>query len=276
MIEKLASPVSAETFSDAPMPEYFVHGDGPNTLFMLHGAYGDSRYYESIIGKYLAMGLRVVAWNCPGYGNTEVPDGYGINLLARSCARMVLTEATGFNILLGHSMGGLIGPNAANLLGDRLQLLILCGSSAGFPNRTEADKERYLAERVAPIQNGMTVRDYAPGLLKTMMAPHAAGPNVEKVYEVVSSMKTEAFLASMKAIVEYNSVPQLQRVAQPTLLVAGERDTACPPAGMKRMAAMVPDSEFHEISGVGHYPFAENEQEFFEVTTAFILRRLNL
>lgn len=261
----------ADGVPDGPLPDYEVHGGGPVTLFLLHGAYGDRHYFEDAIRRWTEDGLRVVAWTCPGYGEAPVPDNFGVPLAAEYAARMVLQERTEVNVLLGHSMGGLIGPRVPALVGDALDGLILSASSAGFVNRTAEDKEKYLAERVKPItEDGLSVAEYSVGLLRTMMAPGASGELVDKVVEVVTSMKTEAFLASMKAITEYNSVPSLEALRLPTLLLAGEHDPACTPAGMQRMQRLIDGAKFCEIAGAGHYAFAEKPDEYQAVTTRFI------
>lgn len=257
------------TFSQ--LPRYEVHGEGATTLFMLHGAYGDGRYFDDAISRYTRDGLRVVVWTCPGYGDEAVPEGFGVPLAAEYAAAMVTEEATEHNVLLGHSMGGLIAPRVPALTGDLLDGLILSASSAGFVNRSAEDKERYLAERVKPItEDGLSVAEYASGLLKTMMGPNASGPLVERVYEVVMAMKTEAFIASMTAITEYDSKPSLGELDVPTLMLAGELDPACTAAGMRKMHDLVAGSTFHEVLGAGHYAFAEAPDEYHRVTTSFI------
>lgn len=257
-----------------PLPDYEVHGSGETTLFLLHGAYGDRGYFDDAISRWTRAGLRVVAWTCPGYAPTdEVPQGYGVPLLAEYAARMVLRERTTRNVLLGHSMGALIGPRVPALVGNALDGLILSAGSPGFVNRSAADKEKYLAERVKPItEDGLSVAEYAVGLLHTMMAPGASGPLVDRVIEVVTAMKTESFVASMRAITEYNSVPSLQSLQIPTLMLAGEHDPACTPTGMQRMHDLAPGSEYHEIRGAGHYAFAERPEEYHDLTTKFIAK----
>lgn len=257
-----------------PLPEYEIHGDGETTLFLLHGAYGDRGYFDDAIARWTGVGLRVVAWTCPGYAEgVDVPRGYGVPLLAEYAARMVREERTSRNVLLGHSMGALIGPRVPALVGDALDGLILSAGSPGFVNRSAQDKARYLAERVKPItEDGLSVAEYAVGLLRTMMAPGASGPLVDRVISVVTAMKTESFVASMRAITEYNSVPSLQALQIPTLMLAGETDPACTPAGMQRMRDLAPAGQYYEIAGAGHYAFAEKPDEYHEVTTAFVSR----
>jgi pimeloyl-ACP methyl ester carboxylesterase len=261
-----------------PLPDYEVHGEGDVTLFLLHGAYGDRYYFDDAITRWTGAGLRVVAWTCPGYGPLEeVPDGYGVPLLAEYAARMVMAERTAQNVLLGHSMGGLIGPRVPALVGDTLNGLILSSASPGFVNRTDEDKQKYLVERVKPItEDGLSVAEYAVGLLRTMMAPGASGPLVDRVIEVITAMKTESFIASMRAITEYNSVPSLKALRIPTLMLPGAHDPACTPAGMQKMRDMVSRASYHEIAGAGHYAFAERPDEYHAVTTSFITSVTNL
>ncbi|MHA6695240.1 alpha/beta fold hydrolase [Homoserinimonas sp. A520] len=258
--------------------EYHVVGDGDTTIFMMHGAYGDGRYFSNTEKVLAGAGYRVVVWNAPGYGNTATRDDYSIDLAGDAAVELIKAEGTGTNILLGHSMGALIVPNAAMKLGGKaggvVDGIVLSGASVGFQNRTPEDQKRFLAERLDPIVGqGQTVQQYAPGLLKSMMHAEASGPLVDHVYTVVTDMKTQTFVNSLRALTEYNATPALQAMDVPTLLLAGEFDTACPPAGMRKIADMTPDGEFHLIHDAGHYAFAEKPDVFHMLLLNFLARR---
>ncbi|MDR7084131.1 pimeloyl-ACP methyl ester carboxylesterase [Arthrobacter ginsengisoli] len=258
------------------LPEYRVSGAGDTTIFMLHGAYGDGRYFANTAAYLAEAGYRVVVWNCPGYGQDETPADFSIDYAGNAARALIEAEGTGTNILLGHSMGALIAPNAAMKSNGRVHGIILSGASIGFQNRTPQDQARFLKERIAPItEQGMTVQEYAPSLLKTMMAPDAKGHLVDLVYKVISEMKTDAFMASMKALTEYNNTPATKAINVPTLLLSGEFDTACPPAGMEKLAAIIPDSEYHMIRDAGHYAFAEQVDAYHAHLIDFLNRRFS-
>lgn len=258
----------------ASLPEYHVSGSGDTTIFMLHGAYGDGRYFANTEAYLANAGYRVVVWNCPGYGQEPTPDDFSIDYAGNAALALVEAEGTATNIVLGHSMGALIAPNAAMKSAGRVHGIILSGASIGFQNRTESDQARFLKERIAPItEQGLTVQEYAPSLLKTMMAPGASGHLVDVVYKVISEMKTDAFMASMKALTEYNNMPATKSINVPTLLLSGEFDTACPPAGMEKLAEIIPDSEYHMIRDAGHYAFAEQADVYHGHLIEFLNRR---
>jgi 3-oxoadipate enol-lactonase len=253
--------------SPTGLPAHEVSGDGDVTIVMLHGAYGDGRYFANTRDVLVAEGYRVVVWDCPGYAGTPLPEDSSIESHARAAADLIA-------VVLGHSMGGLIAPLATLLAGDRVEALVLSASSAGFATKTPEEQKQFLAERVDPIEDGLSVAEYAPGLLSTMMGPGASGPLVDTVVQVVCEMRTETFKASMAAISAYDGTDALRRQTVPTLLIAGQYDTACPPDGMKLMADLVPDSEYHEIEGVGHYAFAERPEVYHRILLDFLQSHL--
>lgn len=255
-----------------PVPNYKIYGNGAKTIFVLHGAYGDGRYFEDFATNIAAEGYRLVVWDCPGYGNSPAVDPPVIERFAEAAIAMVRKEATETNILMGHSMGCLIGPYAVNRE-PLINALILSAGSRGFPTRTPEDQKKYMEERLAPIEGGMSVKEYATPLLKHMMADGSSGPLVDKVVEVVLDMKSETFATSIRAISNYDGRPALSELKVPTLMIAGREDPACTPEGMALMDEMVADSEFHIIEGAGHYAFAEQPGNYRGIILDFLKRR---
>lgn len=255
------------------LPVHEIAGEGPLTVFLLHGAYGDGRYFANTRDVLVEAGYRVVVWDCPGYRTSPTPSDTSILANAQAAATLVKAVGGERNVLLGHSMGGLIAPRAALIAGNAVRALVLSSTTAGLQTRTPEEQRAFFAERVDPITEGKSVGEYAPGLLRTMMGPAASGPLVDRVVEVVCEMRTEAFKAAMTAIAEYGEgVDTLRAQVVPALLIAGELDPACPVAGMQYMAELLPDSELHEIAGVGHYGFAERPDEFHRLLLDFLGR----
>jgi pimeloyl-ACP methyl ester carboxylesterase len=256
------------------LADHQICGEGEVTVFLLHGAYGDGRYFSHTRDVLVAAGYRVVVWDCPGYGRSPIPDDSGIEAHATAAAELVTAVGGTRNVLLGHSMGGLIAPRAALLVPERVVGVVLSCTSAGIVTRSAEEQKRFFAERVDPITDGQSVGEYAPGLLKTMMGPGAAGPLVDTVVSVVCEMRTETFKASMRAIATYDGTEALRQLRVPVLLIAGELDPACPPDGLRYMSTLIADNELHEIAGVGHYGFAERPDEYHPLLLSFLANRI--
>ena len=56
----------------------------------------------------------------------------------------------------------------------------------------------------------------------------------------------------------------------PTLCIAGGDDQATPTGVVRAMANLIPQSDFYELSGVGHIPCLEAEQEFTKTVLNFL------
>ena len=256
------------------IPSHKIYGHGDSSVFLLHGAYGDGRYFHDLATKLSLFGYRVVVWDCPGYGQSEPAGEPTIEQFSEAAIRLVEHTKTQSNVLLGHSMGALIGPRVATLTSS-LDALILSAGSKGFVARPPEDQARYLQERLAPIEQGLSVAEYALPLIKHMMADGARGDLVDHVIRVILDMKTETFANSIRAISAYDSRPSLTAINIPTLLIAGAEDPACTAAGMRDMAGMIADSEFHILDGSGHYGFAERPREYLSIVLGFLQSRLN-
>lgn len=252
------------------LPFYRERGESSTTIFLFHGAYGDGRYFDKLAEHFADLGYRTVTWDCPGYGESPVLETSTIETYADAATNLVDELGTERNVLLGHSMGALVAPRVAAQAKANIVGVILSAATAGFKTRTPEEQAKFLEERLDPIRNGMAVSEYAPGLLKVMMGPGASGPEVDKVVRVVSEMETETFERSLTAITLYDGREALRNLKVPTLLVAGEYDTACPPAGMRVIHDLVADSTYVEIPGIGHYGFAEDFENYTKPIEQFL------
>ena len=68
--------------STVKLPDHVIEGDGEITIFLLHGGYGSKAYWRNEMTYLISKGYRVVAWDTPGYGQSELPNNYSIELLA--------------------------------------------------------------------------------------------------------------------------------------------------------------------------------------------------
>lgn len=254
------------------LPSHIIYGQADTTVYLLHGAYGDGRYFSDFATRLTEFGYRVVVWDCPGYGQSPRHPQPSIESFAEAAMSLIAATKSKTNVLLGHSMGALIGPRVATL-SEHLDGLILSAGSKGFVARPPEDQARYLEERLAPIEQGMSVAEYALPLIRHMMADGAQGPLVDHVIQIILDMKTQTFADSIRAISAYDSRPSLLQIQQPTLLIAGAEDPACTAAGMREMASMVADSEFHVLDQCGHYGFAERPREYLSIVLGFLQSR---
>lgn len=258
--------------TDRQIPDYSVTGEGDPTVVLLHGAFGAKEYWRPQMAALSGAGYRVLAWDAPGYGLSPLPRPYSVEIAAAALGRLLAVAGGSRNVLLGHSFGGMIAQRAYDLFPDRVSGLVLSATSAAFGRPAGDWQQKFVRDRVAPLDAGLSVADYVPGFLKSMMAPDASGPAVELVVATVRAMREETFRAAIAAVAGYEGRAVLPKIAVPTLCIAGETDQTAPAAVMEKMAARIRGAEFTAMRGAGHFAWAEQVDRFNAVLLDFLRR----
>jgi len=254
------------------IPDHSVTGSGDTTVFLLHGAFGAKDYWRAQIHALVGAGYRVVAWDAPGYGLSPLPEPFGIEPLARSLGALLDRAGSRRNILLGHSMGGMIAQRAYDFFPDRVHGLALSATSASFGKADGDWQKQFVRDRIAPLDAGKSIAQYAREFLPAMMAPGARGPEVDLVVATVSGMSEATFRRAIVAITEYEGRSVLPAIDVPTLVVSGELDTTAPAQVMEKMAAKIRGAEYVCMEGAGHFGWAEQPARFNGILLDFLGR----
>lgn len=240
------------------------------TVFLLHGAFGAKEYWRRQIAALVGAGYRVVAWDAPGYGLSPLPAGFGIDLCAQSLAGLLRAQGGPRNVVMGHSMGGMIAQRAWIYARERIHGYVLSATSAAF-GKPDGDWQRdFVRQRVAPLDAGRSIPDYAPEMLKSMMGPQVEGAEVRLLIDTVSLMREDTFRAAVSSIAGYEGRALLPTMDIPALCIAGELDRTAPADVMQKMAIKMPKGVFISLSGLGHFGWAEDAPRFNQVVLDFL------
>ena len=264
--------------SSSRLPDYAVWGHGEWTVFLLHGGYGSKDYWLPEVRWLCDQGFRVVAWDTPGYGLSPLPpkNDYSIEFMAETFIELLehVGSAGGKNMLLGHSMGGLITPYVTSRRPDLVAAQVISSTVESLGHTDPQYQADFISERLGPLEAGLTLKESVPLLMKKMLAPQSQGEAIDLVLKVTAETKDETFKTALKAIVAYDGRQALSACHKPTLCVAGELDPVGRPDMMSQLADTV-GGKFICIGGVAHYGWAENPDafnaafiEFFEESVA--------
>jgi 3-oxoadipate enol-lactonase len=214
---------------------------------------------------------RVLRYDLPGHGGCAtslLADPAGERTTVAELARLVLGLADrhgpGAFHYAGVSLGGAIGAHLAVHHPDRVSSLALICSSGHFG---EAGPWR---ERAALVR-----REGTGGLVTT--APGrwfadqetAATPRGAALLADLAEADPAGYAACCDALAGYDLRPELGRITAPTLVVAGARDVAAPPAHARELVAGIPGASL-EVVDAGHLAGVERPEE----VTAHLLEHL--
>jgi pimeloyl-ACP methyl ester carboxylesterase len=257
--------------------------DGP-AVILLHGLASDGNTWDKALGLLAARGLRVIAVDLLGHGESDKPDNdYLLSDFAESLAGFMDAIGVRSATLCGHSFGGAIAMYFGTRYPDRVDRVVLV--SAGGLGREVHPVLRAAALRIAPrvLRAAMSPRMrrfYArPGLHRALRLTPDNVANLRRAGRALGTAEGQAaFFASVRGVI----APSGQRTASeemrafaeqvPMLLVWSEDDPVIPLAHARAHAERAKaHSRLVIFPSRGHEPHRRNAERFADEVAAFVL-----
>jgi len=252
------------------LPAYLEQGQGDTAVFLLHGVGGGKEAWAHNQPVLAAQGVRTIAWDMPGYGASLPLATCSNAALAGALKNLIDHIGAKRNILLGHSMGGMIAQELAALHPLLVHGLILHSTSPAFGKGDGAWQQQFLLSRFAPLDQGLGMAGLALQLVPGMFAPDADPARIAQAAALMASVPQASYRAALAAIVSFNRLADLGQIAVPTLCLAGELDKNAPPAVVEKMASRIAGAQYVCLSGVGHIANIETADLFNRTVMSFL------
>ena len=256
--------------SEMALPACLDQGSGDTAVFLLHGVGGGKEAWLDAMQALVGAGFRAIAWDMPGYGGSQGIVPYNNEGLARALEALIDHAGAKTNILLGHSMGGLIAQEAYAWLPQKIHGLILSGTSPSFGKPDGAWQQQFLQARFAPLDAGRGMAALAPELARGMVGPGAGEDVIAQAAAFMTRVPEASYRAALSAIVSFNRLDNLPNIKVPTICIAGEHDKNASPGVMQRMAAKIPGAEYLCLPGAGHLANMEQPAAFNAAMLGFL------
>jgi pimeloyl-[acyl-carrier protein] methyl ester esterase len=235
-------------------------GEGPE-LVLVHGWSMHGEVCHGLAER-LAARFRVHVPDLPGHGRSRGEKLPGLAELAAGLAD--LFPAT--THLCGWSLGALVAMRWALDRPARIRRVALIAATPRFPAGESWAAGSALGDLEA-FAHALHV-DYR-GTLERFIALQAMGSPAPR--KVVADFRrrlahaaapdTEALDAGLRILATTDLRSEVDRLAQPTLLLHGERDAVVPAAAGEWLARALPDGRLKVVPAAGHGPFVSHEAE---------------
>jgi pimeloyl-ACP methyl ester carboxylesterase len=242
-----------------------VAGEGP-PLLLIAGLWGQVRLWDDLL-PHLG-GFRTIAFDAPGIGDSQLPRRpYTIRRLARFAAAVLDAHGVDRAHVLGVSLGGAVAQQLARSFPARVDRMVLASTShgaLGVPGRPgallrfarpTAYASMHDLERQAGAMFGGRLREH-PELVHRW---HFRPPRDIKAY---------AFRIAGTA--GWTSLPWLQRLRTPTLVLHGDDDPIVPLVNGRMLAGLIPGARLYVVRGGGHLLLLDSARDVAPVITEFL------
>lgn len=237
--------------------KYIEKGEG-EILFLLHGLFGALSNFTEVI-DYFSKSYKVVFPFLPLY---EFPLRHStVTGMVKYITDLINhKEYTNLNIL-GNSLGGHIGQVYALDNKNKVNSLILTGSSGlfenslgdGYPNKENRD---YIKKKTA-------YTFYDPKF--------ATDELVDEVFETVNNRSKAIRVITMaKSAMRHNLREDLHKLTMPVKLIWGKNDSITPLFVAEEFQNLLPNSSLSLIDECGHAAMMEKTSEFNTILERFL------
>jgi 3-oxoadipate enol-lactonase len=219
---------------------------------------------------HFAQRYRVVSCDMRGHGESAAPDyPYSLEMLSEDVIGVL--DRLGVErpaIFLGISIGGMVGQALALRHPDRFRAFIL----ANTVSRTPPEGQKMWEQRIEAIRRDGVEGQVQPTLERWLSQEfRARDPETTKwVADMIRATPAIGMIGCARAIQKLDFTDQLDRVALPTLIIAGEKDPGSPVAAAQAIHEKIRGSQLEVIPGCLHQTPIEAPDAFNRIVGAFL------
>ena len=227
----------------------------------------------SLVRDQLADRFRVIAFDNRGMGKTTGTDrDFNLDdMVSDTVALMDVLGLTSVHIA-GHSMGGAIAQCLAFRHPERVKKLVLCNS---FARGREAALMAFRTN-IELMRAGVPVHLVFKVIMPWLYSA-AVLKNKEQVDFMVEQTRIQPpqqsladFERQVGVIAAFDSRPYLNRIAAPTLVLAGDDDLLTPAADSRFMADHIPGARLETLP-TAHLGLVEAPADYAQCMAAFLV-----
>jgi len=243
-------------------------GDASGVPLVLLHAVGDSWRSFGRVLPHLPGSLHVFAVTQRGHGDASRPaDGYSPREYATDLAAFLDAIHVPAAVVVGGSSGGFVARRFAVDHAERTLGLVMLGSPASLRDKQVALDlwESTVSTLTDPVDPAF-VRAFAESTLSQPVPPAFVESMVQESLKVPARVWT----ATVRGLLEDDSLAELGAITAPTLIVWGERDAVLPRSDQETLRAAIPCSRLVVYPGAGHAVYWEEPARVAADIAAFV------
>jgi pimeloyl-ACP methyl ester carboxylesterase len=241
-------------------------------VVMLHGIGSNSSGYRNQL-RGLASLFRVVAWDAPGYGQSE---GFADEMLTVSDyadALLGLLDALDIERahLVGSSLGALFAAKLAATHPRRVRSMALSAPATGFGGRPREVADAHVQGRIGDFDR-LGAEGLARERAAKLVAPDASPEVLAVAHELVASINRSGYARTARVLGSADIFLDAPRIEAPTLILVGTLDRITP---LEECAgpihAAIAQSRLEVLDGHAHLLKLEAPQRVNALLSGFFL-----
>ena len=253
---------------------YVDVGRGAPPLVLLHAfPLHLGMWDEQVVA--LSPARRIILPDLPGFGGTDPlpdPGATTIDGFADLVAGLMASLEVGPAVVGGLSMGGYVALSLLRRHPEKVAALVLADTRAGA-DTPEVVERRNAQQRQASEEGTDRLVESMLGTLLSDDTRAKRPDVVERVRALMHGCSAAGVIGALEAMKNRaDSVPMLETIDVPVLVLVGEHDGPAPPDVAAAMADAIPNARLEVLAGAGHLSNLEAPEAFNQAVESFLAR----
>jgi 3-oxoadipate enol-lactonase len=251
---------------------YVDVGRGAPPLVLLHAfPLHLGMWDEQVVA--LTPGRRIILPDLPGFGGTDPlpdPGGTTIDGFADLVAGLMRSLGAGPAVIGGLSMGGYVALALVRRHPETVAALVLANTRAAADTPEVIERRNAQQEQVTEEGTDRLIEAMLGNLLSDDTRTNRPDV-VERTRALMHGCSSAGVIGALEAMKNRaDSVPLLETIDVPALVVVGEHDGPSPPDVARAMADAIPNSRLEVLPGAGHLSNLEAPEAFNQALESFL------
>lgn len=225
----------------------------------------DFRIWDGLL-PLLPSGLRLIRYDKAGHGLSGFAGERPIEDHAADLAALLDHLGVANAVIVGLSIGGMIGQALAASRPDLVKALVLMdtGHKIGTAEMWQQRMDAIAGGGIESIADGTIERWFAPAFRRDRPAEVALWRNM------LTRTPLEGYSACCAAIRDADLTASTKGIKAPTLCLVGADDAATPPELVRELAGLIEGARFDIIDAAGHLPCIEQPKAVAQAISSFL------
>lgn len=241
---------------------------GSPAVLLLHGLGSAGADWIMQFPPLVTAGLRVLAADLRGFGQSPWPGGTSVPAMAEDMALLLRELEAAPAHVVGISMGGTVALQLALEHAELVRRLVLVNTFARLRPQGLGSYLYFPLRMVLLHTLGLETQ---ARVVTQRIFPHPDQKDLrEELYDRIVSTDIHAYRASMRALARFNAEDRLGEINAPTLIVTGDQDTTVPPPVQRRLVEGIPGARQVVVPEAGHAVIVDHPDEFNQTLLSFL------
>jgi pimeloyl-ACP methyl ester carboxylesterase len=260
---------------------YKIYGKGIIPLVLISGSANVMEAWPTSFLNEMALTYKVIIFDNRGVGNTTIgTQPLIVQQFATDTAKLLDALKIQRADVLGFSMGSFVAQQFALNHPEKVNKLVLYGSSCGGKNAVPQSPE--IVKTISDIVNNRTTDEKTILSLTFPLEWIEANPdyqdNIPKSKEIITASNIKKQFEAVEDWIATNSTGtcnNLQKIKNPTLVISGLDDAVIPSENSLIIAEKIKNSWLVQINGAGHGLMYQYPEQFSRIVKTFFENKFN-